>query len=132
MPTLESRKLQSITGLREERDSTLETIGKIDNWYKPIRTMRTVMPKTAETIALLDRWLRRSTDVNLFDLLQGKVARDDSGAFRVTNTSDDREAQRRVQQEYDAKSEWYLIGSSLVFEALVLSLACFIFVRRDY
>ncbi len=117
---------------REERDSTLETIGKIDNWYKPIRAIRTVMPKTAETIALLDRWLRRDTDVNLFDLLQGKVARDDSGAFRVTDTSDDREAQRRVQQEYDAKSEWYLIGSSLVFEALVLSLACWIFVRRDY
>lgn len=117
---------------REERDSTLETIGKIDNWYTPIRAIRTVMPKTAETIALLDRWLRRDTDVNLFDLLQGKVARDDSGAFRVTDTSDDREAQRRVQHEYDAKSEVFLIGSSLVFEALVLSLACWIFVRRDY
>lgn len=117
---------------RDERGRTLETIGKIDNWYNPIRTVRTVMPKTAETIALLDRWLRRDTDVNLFDLLQGKVASDDSGAFRVTNTSDDREAQRRVQQEYDAKSEFFLIGSSLVFEALVLSLACWIFVRRDY
>ena len=117
---------------RDGRDSTLETIGKIDNWYKPIRTLRTVMPKTAETIALLDRWLRRDTDVNLFDLFQGKVATDDSGAFRVTNTSDDREAQRRLQHEYDAKSEVFLIGSSLVFEALVLSLACWIFVRRDY
>ncbi len=117
---------------REERDSTLETIGKIDNWYKPIRTVRTVLPKTAETIALLDRWLRRDTDVNLFDLFQGKVASDDSGNFRVTNTSDDREAQRRLQQEYDAKSEVFLIGSSLLFEMLVLSFACWIFVRRDY
>ena len=117
---------------RNERDTTLELIGKIDNWYTPIRTVRTVMPKTAETIALLDRWLRRDTDVNLFDLLQGKVASDDSGIFRVTNTSDEREAQRRLQHEYDAKSEVFLIGSSLAFEVLVLSLACWIFVRRDY
>ena len=123
---------RDIESRREERDSSLELIGKIDNWYKPIRTVRTVMPKTAETIALLDRWLRRDTDVNLFDLFQGKVARDDSGDFRVTNTSDDREVQRRLQQQYDAKSEVFLIGSSLAFEVLVLSFACWIFVRRDY
>ncbi len=117
---------------RDERDSTLELIGKIDNWYKPIRATRTVMPKTAETIALLDRWLRRDTDVNLMDIFQGKVAGNESSGFSVTNTSDDREAQRRVQQEYDAKSEVFLIGSSLAFEVLVLSFACWIFVRRDY
>lgn len=117
---------------REERDSSLELIGKIDNWYKPIRTVRTIMPKTAETIALLDRWLRRDTDVNLFDLLQGKVASNESGGFSVTNTSDKREAQRRLQHQYDAKSEVFLIGSSLAFEVLVLSFACWIFVRRDY
>jgi hypothetical protein len=30
------------------------------------------------------------------------------------------------------KSPWYILGSSLGFEALVVGLACWIFTRRDY
>ena len=69
---------------------------------------------------------------NLMDLFTGNVQQDSSGGFVSTNTSRDRQVQQRLQNEYGARSLWYVVGTSLVFEAVVLSLACWIFVRRDY
>jgi ABC-type transport system involved in multi-copper enzyme maturation permease subunit len=115
-----------------ERDKLQEIVDKLERWHRPIRGAKVVLPKTTETIALLDRWLRRDTDINLMDLLAGNVAPDGSGGFTTTDGSRDREVQRRMEEEFNATSAWTITGSSLLFEGVILSLACVIFIRRDF
>ena len=121
-----------IASLTIERDDQQETIDKLDRWYKPIQAFQVIMPKTSETVGLLDRWLRRDTDVNIMDIFAGNVEQDGEGDFRTTDSSRDREVQRRMENEFESRSLWYVVGTSLVFEGVLLSLACWIFVRRDY
>ncbi len=119
--------------IQTERDERQVTIDKIDRWHQPVRITQTILPKTGETIALLDRWLRRETDINMMDIFTGGVAMDDQGDFqRAQSRDEDREVERRLEAEYEARSEYFIIGSSLAFEAVVLALACTIFVRRDF
>jgi hypothetical protein len=37
-----------------------------------------------------------------------------------------------MQEHYDSVSAWYILGTSLAFEAVVLGFACFLFYRRDF
>ncbi len=123
---------QEIESQEEERDEILDTMATLERWHAPIRVAQRVGPKTGETIGLLDRWLSRHDDLNIMDIMSGNVAADGSGGFSVTDTSTDREAQARLQEEFRGRSEVYLIGTSLAFEFVVLGLACWIFCRRDY
>jgi len=119
--------------IQTERDEKQETIDKIEQWHRPVRVAQAILPKTGETIALLDRWLRRETDINIMDIFTGGVAMDNQGDFRRSKSKDeDREVERRMEVEYEARSEIFIIGTSLAFEAVVLALACAIFVRRDF
>ena len=43
-----------------------------------------------------------------------------------------RETNKRMQKEYDGRSLWYVVGTSIIFEGLVLGLASLIFCRRDF
>jgi ABC-type transport system involved in multi-copper enzyme maturation permease subunit len=117
---------------RTERDETAKIAGKLAPWHDGTRTLQLILPKTSETIALLDRYLARDDDINLMDLLSGNVARDAGGGLMSTDTSDERQAVKRMQEEYQARSLWYVLGTSLIFEAFILALACWIFTRRDY
>jgi ABC-type transport system involved in multi-copper enzyme maturation permease subunit len=116
----------------EEREKIQETIDRLDRWHKPTRSLQAFVPKTSETIALLDRYLVREDDVNLMDLLAGNVQQTESGGFEPIETNRDRRVMQRIEEEYEGRSLGYVIGTSLMFEIVVLSAACFIFVRRDY
>lgn len=116
-------------GQREEAE---EIVGKLDPWRRTVRVFQSVMPKTSETVGLLDRWLKEDTDVSMLDLLEGNLATDESGNIVPERQDQDREVALRVQEEYESRSTWYVLGSSVLFEAFVLCLACWFFVRRDY
>ncbi|UCD76701.1 MAG: hypothetical protein JSV91_07195 [Phycisphaerales bacterium] len=123
---------RSLESTRSDRDERQVLIDKIERWHKPVRVLQAIMPKTGETIGLLDRWLRRDTDINIMDILDGAVAVDESGRYRRTQGDEDREIERRLESEAETRSDWYIIGTSLAFEAVVLLLGCSIFVKRDY
>jgi ABC-type transport system involved in multi-copper enzyme maturation permease subunit len=91
-----------------------------------------VLPKTSDTIALLDRWLVSERDVNILDLLAGNVEETEPGVFAAKHRDPGRDALERIDEADRAKSLWYIIGTSLLFEAVVLALAAWIFCRRDY
>lgn len=118
--------------LKSQRDEKTDLVAKLDKWHGPSRVVQAIMPKTSDTIALLDRWLRKDTDVNLMDIMSGNVQIDLSGEPIRSDDSRAREVQRRLEEDYESRSELYITGTSLLFEAVVLSLACFLFVRRDY
>jgi ABC-2 type transport system permease protein len=127
-----ARVKAEIESAEAQRDELADTVDTLTPWQGSVRSMQLAMPKTSETIALLDRYLTREDDVNLMDVLRGNVRTNPAGGLMRTDTSEDREAMQRMQEEYQQRSLWYVVGTSLVFEGVVLALACWIFARRDY
>ncbi|MHB1037994.1 MAG: ABC transporter permease [Pirellulales bacterium] len=80
--------------------------------------IKTVLPKTTETVALLERSLMRTVDL--------PKRNDNPQAQRMMA------AQQEMQDTLRARSVAWVVGTSLGFEAIVLALAAWIFCRRDY
>jgi hypothetical protein len=103
--------------------------------------VKTALPKTSETVGLLNRWLLSP------ETMEKGEARDesDTAAARAPAT---RNGKRRIgrrnehgpnaddavelQRELNDRPVWWIVGTSLGFECAVLSLAAWVFCRRDY
>ena len=48
------------------------------------------------------------------------------------NRGNEAEVQREMLEELRSRSVWWVVGTSLAFEAVVLLIAAWIFCRRDY
>lgn len=100
-------------------------------WHSRILLAKTVLPKTSETIGLLERSLISKSELD--EMMSGdgegpvNVSYDPEG-FEV----DQRELARRSSDLQRSRPVWWVVGTSLLFEAAVLGLACWIFVRRDF
>jgi ABC-type transport system involved in multi-copper enzyme maturation permease subunit len=94
--------------------------------------IKTVLPKTTETMGLLERLLLSQADINAFGDRagqQGNMNRDDTiHGVRIST----RTVQRELQEQLRARTVWWILGTSLAFEAAVLGLAMWIFARRDF
>ena len=66
------------------------------------------------------------------DLLGGQIRETADGQWISTDDSEDRKVRQRQMEEVRSRSLWYVIGTSLLFELLVLSGAAWKFCRRDY
>ncbi len=109
-----------------------ELLEDLDPWMKRIQAVKYVFPKTGETVGLLERWLKRDTDVSFSDIMSNNVTMNEEGDLIPARNTRDRQAESRTIEFYESRSMWYVIGTSLIFEFVMLGLAAFIFVRRDY
>jgi hypothetical protein len=50
----------------------------------------------------------------------------------ASNRAREQETQRRLVEDYGERSLWYVIGTSMLFEAVVVSIALWLFRRRDF
>ena len=119
--------------LDEERaslDSSIEAAASLGLWHGPTQVMMVVLPKTQLTVGLLSRWLKDPDGFSIAGMMRGDMTGLGTSAFLRNPV--DVEVTRRVEEKLDAYSGWYIIGTSLVFEAVVLGLACVIFIRRDF
>jgi len=131
--TARRRTLQGqIDSARGQIDSSQELIDKLQPWKKRVQAVKYVLPKTGETVGLVERWLKRDTDVALMDIFEGNIAVNEEGEYVPAQSSTQRKIQMRLQDEYYSRSLWYVIGTSVVFEVVMLTIACFIFIRRDF
>ncbi len=151
-----------IDSLQEQRASEQKTYEAFSRWHGAIRTSLAVLPKTRETIGLLDRWVRSDLPYTLTEIFEGDAQREFDGVAPSTpgpvtsqieedaldldeteepisrmeqlesNDQLHREVTDRVQEDYDNRSPWFVIGTSLGFEAVILLIGGWIFVRRDY
>ncbi|MBX3357622.1 MAG: ABC transporter permease [Phycisphaeraceae bacterium] len=95
------------------------SLASLNRWYTIVYRVRTFLPKTSETTELLKRYIIDPKDrEGIFQVLDDH--RGEGGS------------EREVMNLMYSRSAWWIVGTSLAFEAVVLALATFIFCRRDY
>jgi hypothetical protein len=118
-----------LAGIRKEARDAAERAERWKRWARLGVAVKTLLPKTSETTALLDRWLLSPEDKQLFAGPQGSEPATDEN---VRFGQPDSEVTKRLEAAMRGRTVWWIVGTSLLFQAAVLSLAAFLFCRRDF
>lgn len=125
---------------KQEAEEGIETWQR---WHNLVVGIKTPLPKTGETIGLLERWLisaaqldqitanAAADDDDAAEASAGDVSGDDLSEETVIETSGERQ-QRMMQEEYRSRSVAWVLGTSIGFELFILLIAGWIFARRDF
>lgn len=103
-------------------------------WHKGVYAAYWFLPKTAETTKLMERSLDKQFQPPREGRRRNEQQSEDEPINR--NFFANREVQRltaiEVDKEIRSRSPTWVIGTSLLFEAVMLGLATWVFVRRDF
>ena len=116
----------------EEREQPASISANLTKWHRRIELLQAPMPKTGLTVGLLSRSLKDPGGFSILAMMRGDMSAGLGGGSTRRSNSSDAKTSRRMEAYYEGISPWYIIGSSIAFEFVVLSFACLIFVRRDY
>jgi ABC-type transport system involved in multi-copper enzyme maturation permease subunit len=104
-------------------------------WSTILFVSKTILPKTSETIGLLDRYVLSDADRDLL----AKVMPNENRRRNADRDPEDGDAPRarrsveaRMEDELRARSTWWVAGTSVAFMLTTLGLAAWIFRRRDF
>ena len=128
------KKQERIEYLKSTNEDAVEFLGKIRPWQTRISWVLTLLPKTSQTIGLLDRWLSNDDGFDLAAIMRGDMSELEE-MVEIDSTSHmaiHRETNKRIQKEYVGRSLWYIVGTSVIFEGIILGIASLIFCRRDF
>ena len=122
--------LDEATRQREGAAASLDTLRNAHWW---VFLIKAPLPKTAETVGVLDRVLLPEKEME-----KSEQARNEGFASRINN--DDRRERQRTNMEasnravyaYRDRSLWWSLGTSALFEVVLLAFACWRFGRRDF
>lgn len=134
---LANRAQERLDAAREELSRSTERLEEarkdlpqIERIHRYFYLAKTILPKTTETMGLLERQVVALADMQGFrDAMVGKVEVGEEDRRRGV---DPIEVSVRVQRILRERSMAWVIGTSLAFEAGVLAIACWVFCRRDF
>lgn len=109
---------------RNDLESTRKTGQKWATAERIARAVKTVFPKTSETVDLLGRTLKSAEE------LKEEKAKAQNLPFNMGGNQ--REMAARMEEKYRDRTTAWVLGTSLAFEAVILAIAAFIFTRRDF
>lgn len=119
-----ARLINARTELEDERES-LEIATTVNGW---LHAANTVLPKTGETIGLLERLLVKHAGLTMPD-----DGDDDDNIRQFGAMVGEREFNERMTEALDESHSYaWILGTSLGFEALVLGFGVWRFSRRDF
>ncbi len=99
-------------------------------WSSRVVLLKTLLPKTQETVNLLERNLITQKEIatlmGLNDHQAEMMVNDDQPAFA------DPRVPPRVQEVMRERSTTWILGTSYIFVGFLLILSCIVFVRRDF
>jgi ABC-type transport system involved in multi-copper enzyme maturation permease subunit len=116
----------TLTFARENLAKAQRKYDSWEGWADWFIRAKVVLPKTQETIGLLERNLINDDEFDGFIEMVERLSDDGSG-----NQQDPR-ANDRIQAIYAGRSMTWILGTSFAFEAFFLGLSTLIFVRRDF
>lgn len=115
-------------GLSEVRAALIP----IERWHRRVFVLKTIFPKTSETTGLNERWMTQSVNQKIAGRQESdqpvNAAPFGTPRFNIKLA----EFAQRVEAEKASRTTLWIIGTSVLFEAAVLGLACWIFARRDF
>lgn len=111
-----------------------------DNWVKYsgwVFLGKTVLPKTSETISLLDRAILTDKDRELFSPPgaddEPAVGDEEASAPRRRGPRmGDAPVAKRAEKILRSRSQWWITGTSAAFTGVLLAVGAWIFARRDF
>ncbi len=115
---------------REQLEETRQNSGWIRRTHSILFLVKTALPKTTETKDLLSRKLFTAADLDRMRQDQKEPPPMNFGADDVR--VDEREVQRRIERIINERSVGWVIGTSLLFELVLVGAAAFMFCRRDF
>jgi ABC-type transport system involved in multi-copper enzyme maturation permease subunit len=132
-----TRKIEH-PGFFERNKSQLESeraaaVSKLDNatwWETRFHWLMTPLPKTSETVQLLLRTLVSAVELKGSDY--DSTPQDEPQPLFFGYTTDDARAQADAEKELRARPVSWVVGTSVMFEAVVILCGAWIFCRRDY
>jgi hypothetical protein len=103
---------------------TYPELQKHRRWYRAVQVATWIPPKTGEIPYLAARWAEAGSSM---DILPEELVRSAESMER-----DQFDRAREFEEQELQKNPWVSIGSSLLFEALLVLWAMWIFTRQDY
>ena len=123
-----------IESFQEDVDFAKNSFDRINAWHRPVTWSIAVSPKLGETIGLLDRWLKDGSGFDIAALMRGDMQELEKidELDPTTRGARERETMRRIDEDYSERSLWYVVGTSLLFEGMILALASWYVCRKDF
>lgn len=122
-------------GGRETAETLLsDAQTRLDRWALAndiSRGIKTLLPKTSETAQLTRRALAISAGIGQDPDAEQEMRVDENGILQRTRANR-RRVEAEVRKELDRRTVSWVVGTSLAFEAVVLSIGLVYFRRRDY
>lgn len=134
----EQRLERRRTQLSESKDS----VALISKWHAWLFASKALLPKTSETMSLLERWLMRAGDLEKLEDAATEADADRREEFAKMSGRDVKmareqaeisaRASRRLESELRSRTLVWVLGTSLLFETVLLLVALTVFSRRDF
>lgn len=125
-----------IVRLEERRDEAQRSLEGVARWHTRSLIVKTILPKTTETVRLTERTLVDLAELEMIGPPDGSDDFSDmAGAQEDAELGvriDDRDLAQAIERKQRERSVFWVVGTSLGFEAVILAVACWMFVRRDY
>lgn len=130
------RSAKSLAQLEEELADKKARLGaaradqrRLTNIHAIVYSVKTVLPKTTETMDLLQRALVSAAEIeNLINAAGEPPRRRNRDPLAPSEVS----VRKEVQREMDSRTVGWVLGTSLLFEAALVLLAAGLFCRRDF
>lgn len=126
----ENRRL--LDDLTDKLAKASRSLGTMETWIGVIGTAKTLLPKTAETAALLKPAVLTESQLQRLAVTQAQNNQFEIGkidGFPLPGVS---EVRREIDAYYARRDTTWIIGTSLGFQAFMLLVACWRFSQRDF
>lgn len=138
LATTEQQKRDRLANLRAQRErlgtqqsETQGTLKDLTKYHALFFGVKTILPKTAETLGLLERRLFSGDEFERLRENRNEGGRGGRATINGTRVSMAKVGKRQEEQ-LRGRSVGWILGTSMAFQAAVLGLACLIFVRKDF
>ncbi len=120
----------TLTLARQRLQEAQDSVKTWSFWFHRAFELKTVFPKTQETIGLLDRNLISMDELR--ELMKQRGLEEPPAPENDTPALADPRVGPRVNEIVRKRSIWWILGTSFAFECVILSICCWIFARRDF